>query len=458
MHFVVLGFSSQVLLSLFSPCGRHKIAIATFEAPYAFFQNSRNMASRRKFDFEFKERVLRFAETNSGEKTARHFNIDAKRVRDWKKQREELLLADRRRARLTGGGRKKLSVELERRLAEWISSMKEEHCRVSRNMIKKKALEIYPSVSDGGKTFVASTGWLQKFLERNATTFRHPVTLTEQLSAKLVSFVDHIGKTVRSRGILEKDIIVMDETALCFDVVYPTSGENPQTTRGRKESHLTVVLAAKADGTKLRPYVAFRGADEEMAVLRQQISGAVLTTSANGFMNDTLTADWLQRVLGRFNMEPRLLVWDSYRCHISGTTRAELKRGYDITTAVIPRGCAKHIQATDVMWNQPFKRSLQDAYERWVAGVADKEYTAAGYLKLPARRLLVDWVIAAWDGLDEDLIRESFKVCGLSVKSDGSEDDLIRCFGDGQPCARGREALARLRQQSAESRRDEDNQ
>lgn len=152
----------------------------------------RNMASRRKFDLEFKERVLQYAEQHSGEKTAKHFNIDSKRIRYWRKQKDELQLADKSRARLTGGGRKKVSLELEKRLSEWIYSLRDKPNRVSRNMIKKKALEIYPSVSDGGKMFVASTGWLDRFLERNDLSLQHRTTMTQKdpnlLTEKQVCF------------------------------------------------------------------------------------------------------------------------------------------------------------------------------------------------------------------------------------------------------------------------------
>lgn len=418
----------------------------------------RSMAPRRKFDFKFKERVLQYAETHSSEKTAKYFNIDSKRIRDWRKQKDELLLADKGRARLTGGGRKKLSVELEERLSEWIYSMRDKHDRVSRNMIKHKALEIYPSVSDGGKMFVASAGWLQRFLKRNDLSLRRRTTMTPKdpnlLTEKLVSFVDYIGKAVRSKGILESDIIAMDEATVWFHTASPAAegvnGAAPKAT-GPEDSHLTVVLAAKADGTKLKPYIVFRGGAVEAMAMQQHVSGAVISSSVNGWMNDALTADWLQSVVGKFNATPRLLVWDSYRCHIGAATKAELKRGYNITTAEIPGGGTKYVQAPDVMWNQPFKQSLHDAYDRWAAGDADKDYAAGGNLKAPARRLLVDWVVAAWDKLDKDMIRESFKACGLSVKSDGSEDDLILCFREGQPCAAGREALTRLRQQSWEN-------
>nr|XP_033471765.1 uncharacterized protein LOC117249958 [Epinephelus lanceolatus] len=403
------------------------------------------MATRRKFDFNFKETVLKFAEENSVEKTARLFNIDSKRVRDWRKQKEALLLGDHGRARLAGGGRKKVSVELEERLSEWISSMRDKQKRVSRSMIKKKALEIYPSVSDGGKTFVASTGWLQKFLERNNLSHRRRTTVPQEdpklLTDRLVWFIDYIRKTVSSRRILERDIIVMDETAVCFgDMAPPTS--DTQGAEGHKSSSLTVVLAAKADGAKLKPFIVFRGADGDVGAAQQEISGAVIDMSVNWGMSDALAARWLQSVVGKSNGTPRLLVWDSYHCHMGPTTKAELECGYDITMAAIPGGCAKYVQPPDLTWKQPFRQNVYDAYKQWAAGDADKEYTPGGSLKPPTRRLLVDWVVTAWDKLDTDTIKNSFNVCAPSAKSDGSEDRLIVCVREGRPRAAGREELS----------------
>nr|XP_046273126.1 zinc finger and SCAN domain-containing protein 2-like isoform X2 [Scatophagus argus] len=396
------------------------------------------MAPRRKFDFKFKEKVLRYAEEHSGEEAARHFNIDSKRIRYWRKQRSELLLADKRRARLAGGGRKKVNVELEKKLSEWIYSVWDQRNPVSGKMIQNKALEICTSLNDGGKMFEASRGWLQRFLHRSGLSFRCCTTTTKKdqgpLTEKLVSFVDYIGKVVSSKRILEKDIIAMDEIVVWFD------------------RHLTVVLAAKADGTKLKPFVVFRGAADEVKVMQQEISSAVVTSSVNGWMNDALTADWLQSVVGKLNLTPRLLVWDSYRCHISAATKAELKCGYNITTALIPGGCTKFIHAPAVMWSQTFRQILREAYNQWMTGDTDKEYTAAGFLKAPVPHLLLDWVVAAWNRLDKNLIRRSFQVCGLSVRTDGSEDDLIFCFREGEPCASGREALAQLRQRRRENR------
>lgn len=82
---------------------------------------------RRKFDIKFKQNVLEYAAEHSGEQAAKHFNIDPKRIRYWKKQRVDLAAAKKNRARLPGGGRKKVSEELDTKLSEWIHSMRGNH-------------------------------------------------------------------------------------------------------------------------------------------------------------------------------------------------------------------------------------------------------------------------------------------------------------------------------------------
>ena len=111
-------------------------------------QTHSNMATvgdrqRRKFDVKFKEQVLQYAREHSGVKAAKHFNVDPRQIRYWKKQQNELSGAEKSRARLSGGGRKKVSEDLETELIEWIHDMRQKHNRVSRKMIQIKARELY---------------------------------------------------------------------------------------------------------------------------------------------------------------------------------------------------------------------------------------------------------------------------------------------------------------------------
>ena len=93
-------------------------------------------------------------------------------------------------------------------------------------------------------------------------------------------------------------------------------------------------------------------------------------------MNDELTAQYLREIVGKFSFSKRLLIWDSFKSHISHSTRQVLK-GFKIKTAIIPGGCTGYVQAPDVVWNKPFKSIITELNDEWlVSGVYI--YTAAG--------------------------------------------------------------------------------
>ena len=80
------------------------------------------------------------------------------------------------------------------------------------------------------------------------------------------------------------------------------------------------MLFRSGDGTKLVPYVVFKDAKREVKAMNST-QGAIVVSSRNGWMNDDLTSDWISRIYGKFAFAKRLLVWDSYKCHISESTR-----------------------------------------------------------------------------------------------------------------------------------------
>ena len=87
----------------------------------------------------------------------------------------------------------------------------------------------------------------------------------------------------------------------------------------------------------------------------RQLSGkCVIRTSANDWMNESLTEEWIQYVVGRLSFAPRLLVWDTYKCHMTNGVKEALRQASD-DAALVLGGCTKYIQAPDVSWNKPFK-------------------------------------------------------------------------------------------------------
>ena len=71
---------------------------------------------------------------------------------------------------------------------------------------------------------------------------------------------------------------------------------------------VSICLAAKADGTKLKPLVVFRAAKRESNSLDEEFeSRCVVKSSGNAWMNEELITIWVKRVLGAFSFNRRLL-------------------------------------------------------------------------------------------------------------------------------------------------------
>jgi hypothetical protein len=64
-----------------------------------------NSKKKHQYDVRFKLEALAYAEKHSGEKAAKQFGVDSRRIREWKKQKTDLLAMsddDAKRARMSG--------------------------------------------------------------------------------------------------------------------------------------------------------------------------------------------------------------------------------------------------------------------------------------------------------------------------------------------------------------------
>jgi len=100
----------------------------------------------------------------------------------------------------------------------------------------------------------------------------------------------------------------------------------------------------------LKPFIVFKGKGTRLIRELEKISGIIVRFSGNAWMNDSVTVNYLQSIIGSLSFGQRLLVWDLYKCHISETVKAEVSC-LQLKTAVVPGGCTKYIQAVDVVWN-----------------------------------------------------------------------------------------------------------
>ena len=84
----------------------------------------------------------------------------------------------------------------------------------------------------------------------------------------------------------------MDETACWMnmpsDITIDVRGTKSVSlkTTGHEKDHFTIVLVARADGKKLKPFVISKGKRTCLIKDLQKIPGKVVRFSANGWMND----------------------------------------------------------------------------------------------------------------------------------------------------------------------------
>ena len=87
----------------------------------------------------------------------------------------------------------------------------------------------------------------------------------------------------------------------------------PIKSTGHEKQRITVCLEVKADGYKMKAFAVIPGKKVKSEVAT--IKGAIVKCSANGWMNDELTHDWVSQVRGNLAFSKRLLILDSFKCH-----------------------------------------------------------------------------------------------------------------------------------------------
>ena len=162
-----------------------------------------------------------------------------------------------------GAGRKPTYPEIEMELHQYVIGHRAENLPISRRRIKQRALQL--SNERGLVEFKASEGWLYRFMNRYRLSLRRATTACQKVPAdlveKLVRFVQFVrGFRLRTNYLLA-NIYGADELGIWIDSPPGTTVETigardvPIRTTGHERLRITVLLAAPADGFKLKPAV-----------------------------------------------------------------------------------------------------------------------------------------------------------------------------------------------------------
>ena len=93
-------------------------------------------------------------------------------------------------------------------------------------------------------------------------------------------------------------------------------------------------------------------------------------------------------------------------------------------TITIKDGLTLVLQPLDKCLNKPFKDNVRRKYLAWMIS-GPFEFTPAGKKKAPSRNLVLHWIKTAWAEIPEEIVRNSFKTCGILNAMDRTEDDAV---------------------------------
>ena len=389
--------------------------------------------SRRSYSVNFKLKAIELAEEKGKHFAAKALNVDRKRIRDWCQNKMKIKDQPKSKKRALGGGRKCKFPGLEESLLQWFSERRSAGVRVTGKALKREALRLHRL--NGNQSFKASHGWFRRFQKRHSISFRRSTHVAQHArditDSRVDKFLNFVIRMRRLRNYQNCEIANMDETPVWLEMpgksTFASKGESEVrvTSTGHEKQKLTVTLGAYADGTKMSPLVHLPGV---RPLAKHDIPSGIIVymcgAGQKSWADETSIKFWLQKLWGMNNRRRRLLVWDAFRGHITSSVKEVVKSLYNTDMCVIPGGCTSKLQPADVSWNRPFKAKLSELYDEWLfSGVIEK--TPKGNRRPPPKALLLRWIKAAWDGISPEVIRRSFKKCGITCELDGTEDHMF---------------------------------
>lgn len=173
--------------------------------------------------------AVKLARATSKRNAAKVHGVDPKRIREWCQQEDRFKHQTTKKAkRLKGGGRHIEHDAMEKELVEWIETQRAKSLRISRKMIQCEARRIVEA-TDTSKIFIASDGWLQKFLRRNRFSLRKRTTVAqktpEHVKEKVINFLAFVNNLRKNCGYSTALIGAADETSVWVDPIQDTTIE-----------------------------------------------------------------------------------------------------------------------------------------------------------------------------------------------------------------------------------------
>ena len=144
-------------------------------------------------------------------------------------------------------------------------------------------------------------------------------------------------------------------------------------------------------------------------------------------MNTDVMKEWTERCFrarqGGFFLPKSLLIFDAMAAHKELSVHKQInKTGAHI--AVIPGGLTCKLQPLDIAVNHPFKCFVRNEWEKWMSE-GEHTFTPSGKQRRATYIEVCKWVLAAWQQISTETIRNGFKKAGLLTVSEANSEPAV---------------------------------
>ena len=387
-----------------------------------------NNRSRRRNNYSFtvkqKIQIVRMAYRipNNVRKTAIKLGMSRDTdIRKWKKNLPRLIEKARinPHARTTSKGPSVSDPVFEKEIKDWIMEQRSDDILVRTKDIINFTIQSRPDYKNGVEKTLVS--WVYKFLARNNLSVRRVTRVGQKLSGHLKEVKDDCCQALRQRmdvggtlhGLDPHFFINMDQTAVYYEMKSSTTvdvvGKNTISCRdsGSNSKRVTVVLSVAADGTKLPPFVVFKGRPGGSIENEISKNNWLACVQEKGWFDCRVGKIWIDKILKPYvaDADQSLLLVDHFSVHLSSAFVHEVNElGCDVE--YIPAGYTCVLQPVDVGVNAPFKSSLRDFHHQWCL----QKYPIIKDNKLPTpdRSDIYEWIQDSFGKVSNDSIKKLF--------------------------------------------------
>ena len=267
---------------------------------------------KRKYDSQMFEIMYQaITEVEKGQKSksaiAKEFNIPASTLSTWLKNADSI-----KKSYLKFGPKRKNNKtgsfdEIENAILKWFSNAREQGAPISGPVLLKKANDFAEML--GITNFKASTGWLERFKERNGITFKKVCGESKSVD-KTSTDMTEWGN--RLRQLLDQyspdDIYNADETGVFYRLLPDKTLEfkNVDCHGGKKsKERLTAMVCANMSGTDKLPLLIIGKSANPRCFKNKKTLPTPYTSNKKAWMTSEIYTDWLKKLDQKLHRQKR---------------------------------------------------------------------------------------------------------------------------------------------------------